>query len=160
MLKGIARCIGPDLLAVLHRMGHGDGIILADTHFPAHSVGPQVLRADGITVVDLLDGIPPLFELDSYVPPLVMMEAVTGDTLDPAVEREYLEIVRRHVPSAARPERLERYAFYKRAKTASAIVLTGEMRKYRNLIVKKGVTPVNSIRRGRNTSRSTHKGTQ
>ena len=94
MLKGIAACISPELLAVLDRMGHGDEIILADAHFPGHSLGPQVLRADGITVAALLDGIMPLFELDSYAPPLVMMQVVEGDTLDPAVEADYMRVIR------------------------------------------------------------------
>ena len=38
--------------------------------------------------------------------------------------------------------RMERFAFYERAKKAYAIVLTGETRKYGNVILKKGVTPV------------------
>ena len=45
--------------------------------------------ADGLLVSDLLQAIIPLFELDSYAPPLVMMAAVEGDTLDPEVERRY-----------------------------------------------------------------------
>ena len=106
MLKGISPYIGPELLAVLHRMGHGDEIILADAHFPGHSTGPQVLRAEGIPVKTLLEGILPLFELDSYAPPLVMMDVVPGDALDPAVERDYMEVVRRHAPAAANPVRL------------------------------------------------------
>lgn len=52
-------------------------------------MGPQVIRADGLLVSDLLQAIIPLFELDSYAPPLVMMAAVEGDTLDPEVERRY-----------------------------------------------------------------------
>ena len=142
MLKGISRYISPELLALLHRMGHGDEIVLADAHFPGHSIGPQVLRADGITVTQLLDGILPLFELDSYAPPLVMMEAVQGNTLDPQVESDYMEVIRRHVPSASPPERIERFAFYERARRAFGIVMTGELRKYGNLLLKKGVTPV------------------
>jgi L-fucose mutarotase len=142
MLKGISPYISPELLALLHRMGHGDEIVLADAHLPGHSLGPQVLRADGIPVKTLLEGILPLFELDSYAPPLFMMEVVPGDTFDPAVERDYMEVVHKHAPSAAAPERLERYAFYARAKTAFAVVVTGELRKYGNLILKKGVTPV------------------
>lgn len=141
MLKGIAACISPELLAVLHRMGHGDEIILADAHFPGHSLGPQVLRADGITVATLLDGIIPLFELDSYAPPLVMMQVVTGDTLDPAVEADYMRVIRKHAPSAPAPERIDRFAFYERARKAFAVVMTGETRKYGNLLLKKGVTP-------------------
>jgi L-fucose mutarotase len=142
MLKGIAACISPELLAVLHRMGHGDEIILADAHFPGHSLGPQVLRADGLAVSTLLDGIMPLFELDSYAPPLAMMRVVEGDTLDPAVEADYMRAIRKHAPAAPAPERIDRYAFYDRARKAFAVVMTGETRKYGNLLLKKGVTPV------------------
>src|SRR5215469_3182506 len=142
MLKGISKYISPELLALLHRMGHGDEIILADAHFPGHSIGPQVLRADGITVKQLLDGILPLFELDSYAPPLVMMQAVPGDTLDPAVENDYMEVIHKHVPGAFASERIERFAFYERARKAYAIVMTGELHKYGNLLLKKGVTPI------------------
>lgn len=142
MLKGISPHLNPELLAVLYRMGHGDEIVLADAHFPGHSLGPQVLRADGINIRTLLEGILPLFELDSYAPPLVMMDVVPGDALDPAVERDYMEVVHPHAPSAAAPVRLERHAFYQRARGAFAIVMTGELRKYGNLLLKKGVTPV------------------
>ena len=89
MLKTISPLISPELLKVLAEMGHGDEIIFSDAHFPAHSMGPQVIRADGLLVSDLLRAIIPLFELDSYAPPLVMMAAVEGDTLDPEVERRY-----------------------------------------------------------------------
>lgn len=63
--------------------------LFSDAHFPAHSMGPQVIRADGLKVSDLLRAIIPLFELDSYAPPLVMMAAVEGDSLDPTVEARY-----------------------------------------------------------------------
>ena len=141
MLKGISPYLGPELLAVLCRMGHGDEIVLADAHFPGHSLGPQVVRADGISIKTLLEGILPLFELDSYAPPLYMMEVVPGDTVDPEVERDYMGIVHQHAPAAQPPERIERHAFYERAKSAFAIVMTGELRKYGNLVLKKGVTP-------------------
>lgn len=142
MLKGISKYISPELLAILHEMGHGDEIVLADAHFPGHSLGPDVVRADGVTVTQLLDGILPLFELDSYAPPLMMMQAIAGDKLDPAVERDYMQAIRKHAPSAPDPERIERHAFYERTKSAFAIVMTGEVRQYGNLILKKGVTPV------------------
>jgi L-fucose mutarotase len=142
MLKGISPYISPEMIAELHRMGHGDEIVLADAHFPGHGLGPKVLRADGVPVATLLNGILPLFELDSYAPPLVMMAVVSGDELDPAVEADYMAVVRRHAPNAPAPERLERHAFYERARKAFAIVMTGETRKYGNLLLKKGVTPL------------------
>jgi L-fucose mutarotase len=39
-------------------------------------------------------------------------------------------------------ERIDRYAFYERARQAFAIVLTGETAKYGNILLKKGVTPI------------------
>ncbi len=143
MLIGISPLLSPKLLATLHRMGHGDEIVLADAHFPGHSVNKRVIRADGIGVAPLLDAILPLFALDSYVEsPLVMMAAVQGDTLDPAVEQRYREVVDRHWPDTPPIGRIDRFAFYERAKSAFAVVMTGETAKYGNIILKKGVTPV------------------
>lgn len=143
MLKGISPVIGPELLAILHRMGHGDEIVLADAHFPGEAIGKRLIRADGIGVATLLDAILPLFELDSYVDsPLLMMAPVTGDKLDPKVEKAYRAAVDRHAPETAAISRIERFAFYDRAKTAFCVVMTGEKAKYGNIILKKGVTPL------------------
>ena len=141
MLKGISPYLSPDLLKILAEMGHGDEIILADAHFPGHTYCQRVLRADGVRIRSLLDAIIPVFELDSYAPPLVMMQVVPGDTLDPEVESDYLQAIRRHVPDAPSPERIDRFAFYARAKSAYAALITGEVRKYGNILLKKGVTP-------------------
>ena len=140
MLKGISPYLSPELLKVLAEMGHGDEIVLADAHFPGHSVNARTLRADGVSIVRLLDGIIPLFALDEYDDPIVMMAAVEGDTLDSAVEREYMATVRTHAPEAPDPVRVERFAFYDRAKKAYAVVVTGETRKYGNVLLKKGNT--------------------
>ncbi len=148
MLKGIHPAISPDLLKVLAEMGHGDEIVLADAHFPGHTVNARVLRADGLPVATLLEGILPLLELDSYAPPLVMMAAVPGDSLDPAVEEKYMQAIRATVPDAAAPERIDRFAFYERAKSACAVVMTGETAKYGNIILKKGVTNDGNARNG------------
>ena len=141
MLKGVSPVVSPDLLKTLAEMGHGDEIVFSDAHFPAHTFGRDgavVLRADGVGCDNLLSGVIPLFELDSYATPVVMMEAVPGDTLDPSVEAKY----RAALGYAGKIERMERYAFYERAKKAYAIVLTGETAKYGNVILKKGVTPI------------------
>lgn len=142
MLNGISPVVGPDLLAVLCRMGHGDEIVLADAHFPGDSVNPQTLRADGMRIPRLLDGILPLLALDEYVDsPLIMMAAVEGDVLDPNVEASYREVIDRHSPDTPPIQRIDRFAFYDRAKEAFAVVMTGETAKYGNIILKKGVTP-------------------
>lgn len=143
MLIGISPLIAPELLAVLHRMGHGDEIVLADAHFPGETYGKRVLRADGLKIPDLLDAILPLFILDTYVEsPLIMMAAVSGDELDPVVETSYRQAIDRHWPATPPIQRIDRFSFYDRAKQAFAILMTGETAKYGNLILKKGVTPV------------------
>ncbi|QDV09836.1 L-fucose mutarotase [Planctomycetes bacterium Poly30] len=143
MLKGISPLLSPRLLATLCRMGHGDEIVLADAHFPGASFGRLVLRADGVPIAPLLDAILPLFELDAYVPdPLIMMAVVEGDQLDPAVEEDYRAAIERHAPGAPEVTRVERHAFYERTKGAFAVVMTGELRKYGNIVLKKGVTPL------------------
>ncbi len=142
MLKGISPIISPDLLSVLARMGHGDEIIFADAHFPGETFNSNVLRADGIKIPDLLEAVLPLFELDSYVDaPLIMMAAVEGDELDPLVESSYLERIKLTNPQISAIARIDRFAFYERAKNAFAVVMTGETAKYGNIILKKGVTP-------------------
>jgi len=143
MLKGISPYLSPDLLATLCRMGHGDEIVLADAHFPGESFNNHVLRADGIRIPDLLEGILPLFELDSYVEhPLVMMAAVQGDTLDPAVEASYMKRIHLSHQNVPPILRIDRFDFYERTKKAFAVVMTGETAKYGNIILKKGVIPV------------------
>ncbi len=138
MLKGISPVVSPSLLKILAEMGHGDEIVFSDAHFPAHTFNATALRADGLGVDELLEGVIPLFELDAYATPVCMMEAVPGDTLDPDVEARY----RRAMGYDGEIERLERYAFYERARKAFAVVVSGETAKYGNIILKKGVTPI------------------
>ena len=142
MLIGINPVISPELLDALFRMGHGDEIVLADAFFPGDSMNPRVIRADGIRIPSLLDGILALINLDSYVPyPVVMMAPVPGDALDETVEKSYRAIIDKRWPQTPAVERIERFAFYERAKKAFAVLMTGETVKYGNIILKKGVIP-------------------
>ncbi len=143
MLIGVAPCISAELLSVLFRMGHGDEIVLADAFFPGDSCNARVIRADGIRIPDLLDGILALVNLDSYdKAPVMMMAPVPGDALDASVEAAYRMPIDRRWPGTPPVARIERFAFYERAKKAFAVVMTGETVKYGNVILKKGVIPV------------------
>ena len=136
MLKGISPVVGPELLSTLCRMGHGDEIVFADAHFPAESLGPPVIRMDGVGIDAILEGVMPLIVLDQYDEKAVMMmEVVPGDTPDPNVENGYSEIIQRNEKKAWPVTKIER------AKRAFAIVVSGDVRKYANVILKKGVIP-------------------
>jgi L-fucose mutarotase len=99
----------------------------------------RLLRADGVPIVPLLEGIAPLFPFDTYADPLIMAQPVAGDKLDPEIEAEYMEVIRRSDPGVPAPIRLERFAFYERSRNAYAVLMTGERRVYANIILKKGV---------------------
>lgn len=138
MLKGVPAVIPPDLLAILAEMGHGDELVISDAHFPAYSVNSQVVRVDAVSSPEMMKAITKLIELDQYVDkPVMMMAPVPGDSLDPELMAECREILGK---DAERIDFIERFAFYDRAKTAYAVVVTGESRIYGNIIVKKGVT--------------------
>lgn len=139
MLKGIPAVISPELLKVLSEMGHGDEIVLADAHFPAMTLGPQVIRADGLGATELLKAILQLIPLDQYDPDhFGLMEVCEGDTVVPVIWENYKAELKKTEPDTV-PTMIERFAFYERAKKAYCIVATGERAQYANIILKKGV---------------------
>jgi L-fucose mutarotase len=139
VLKGISKIIPPDLLKVLAEMGHGDDLALADGNFPAASVARRLVRCDGSNMTDLLDAILQLFPLDTYVErPVALMAVVPGDPYQPTIWEDYRTIIARH-EKFTNFELVERFAFYERARAAYAVVATGEMALYANIILKKGV---------------------
>lgn len=139
MLKGIPAVISPELLKVLSEMGHGDEIVLADAHFPAMTLGPQVIRADGLGATELLKAILQLIPLDQYDPDhFGLMEVCEGDTVVPVIWENYKAELKKTEPDTV-PTMIERFAFYERAKKAYCIIATGEQAQYANIILKKGV---------------------
>ncbi len=139
MLKNIPSIISPELLKILHEMGHSDEIVIGDGNFPAASNAKRLVRADGHGVPELLDAILQLFPLDTYVEaPVMLMQVTPGDDVDPVIWKDYRKIVDKHQDNV-NFEEIERFAFYERARNAYAIVATGESALYANVILKKGV---------------------
>lgn len=140
MLKNIPKILSPELVKTLMEMGHGDEIVIADGNFPSETIGKRVVRADGHGAPELLDAIMQLFPLDTYTEkPVMLMEVVPGDPVVPTIWDDYKEIISKYEPENCKIEMIERFAFYERAKTAYAVVATGEEAIYANIILKKGV---------------------
>lgn len=140
MLKNIPKILSPEMVKTLMEMGHGDEIVIADGNFPAETYGKRVVRCDGHGVPELLDAIMQLFPLDTYTDkPVMLMEVVPGDPVVPTIWDEYKNIINKYEPENCKIEMIERFAFYERAKTAYAVVATGEEAIYANIILKKGV---------------------
>ena len=58
MLSGVPASISPELLKVLHEMGHGDTLVIGDANFPAASIAAEKnhinIRCDGHRATDCL----------------------------------------------------------------------------------------------------------
>ena len=143
MLKGIPKILSPELLKVLCEMGHGDTIVLADGNFPAERIGKNaiVIRADGHGIPELLAAVLQLFPLDTYVEkPVSLMQVMPGDSVETPIWDEYRAIVAKaDARGADAIGEIERFAFYEAAKSAYAIVATGESAIYANIMLQKGV---------------------
>ena len=138
MLKGISKIISPQLLKILCEMGHGDEIVIADGNFPSENYGQRVVRADGLGGVEMLSAILSLIPLDTYATEnFLLMQTVQGDST-PTIWEEYFSVANEKDDNV-RVGKLERFAFYERAKNAYAVIATGEGAVYANIILKKGV---------------------
>jgi len=140
MLKNIPPILTPDLLKILMEMGHGDEIVIADGNFPAASHAQRLVRCDGHPVPPLLDAVLQLFPLDTFVKhPVALMAVVAGDQYSPEIWPVYKKVIQKHDSKFVEFEMMERHAFYDRARKAYAVVATGELARYANLILKKGI---------------------
>lgn len=144
MLKGIDPLLTPDLLKVLAEMGHGDEIVIADANFTAASlgVGKPVIALPGAGVQRSCLAVLSLLPLDAAVaqPVAYMKVCHAPEGYRSAQQREVIAALEDggHV-QPGQCQAMERFAFYDRVKTAFAIVHTGELQPYANVILKKGV---------------------
>ena len=140
MLKNIPKIISPELLKILSEMGHSDEIVIADANFPSESIGKRVIRADGISGCAMLSAVLKLIPLDTYADPnMILMRLSECDVgkINPVIWQEYAKIA--ECDENAKIGDIERFAFYERAKSAYAVIATGEEAVYANIILKKGV---------------------
>jgi L-fucose mutarotase len=140
MLKGIDPLLHADLLHALRVMGHGDELAIVDANFPAASMARRVIRVDGVSATRALEAVLSVLPLDDFVDaPCARMEVVGDPAAVPEICEEFQAIVDRSEGRRVGLAKLERFAFYARAREAFAVVQTGETRLYGNLLLKKGV---------------------
>ncbi len=142
MLRGIDPILSPDLLRVLRAMGHGDDVVIADANFPGESIARTLIRLDGIDAPRVVRAVLSVMPLDTFVEDPALTMAVVGDpdTVSPVVTL-FQQAIDEIADNPVRIRAIERFAFYERARSAFAVIQTGEQRLYGNLILKKGVIP-------------------
>lgn len=140
MLKGVHPLLSPDLLQALASMGHGDEIAVVDANFPAASLGARLIELRGASSPDVLDAVLTIFPLEAEVVPAVFTMEVVGDPeAVPECVADFAAVFTEHGLADVEIDRLARYPFYERAKRAFALVRTGELRPYGNILLVKGV---------------------
>jgi len=147
MLKGIDHRLNAEVLACLRAMGHGDVVIVADTNFPADSVARatvtgRLLRMDNLTAGEAVNAILSVLPLDTFVDDFAGRMEMTGspDEVPPVQAEVQAEIDR--AEGRSRPMvGIERFAFYGFARTAYAVIQTGERRFWGCFMLRKGVIP-------------------
>ncbi len=139
MLTGIPPLLGPDLLHALRAMGHGDEIALVDANYPAATQARRLIRADGLALLDVLGAVLRVLPLDRAVPAAIFRAALNNDPAQSGpVHRQIDGLCAERAPGftvtpLAGPD------LYPRIAAAFALVATGEMRTYANVILRKGV---------------------
>lgn len=139
MLKGLDPILSPALLSTLRAMGHGDEIALVDGNYPGEEHARRLVRADGLTVAQVLDAILSVLPIDHAVEQAIFRAVVPDrpDVPDP-VHLGMIDICRRWEPD--RPVvPLAPAEFYTRVRAAHTIVQTSEPALYGNIILRKGV---------------------
>lgn len=140
MLRHIHPLLGPDLLHALRSLGHGDEVVIGDANFPHHSLGPRVVRLDGIDAVAAAEAILTHLPLDTFSERAAFRMAVVDRPDEvPAITDLFQEAIARLSGGDFPIAPIERFAFYERARRAQLIVATGERRLYGNLILTVGV---------------------
>lgn len=139
MLIGIPSILGPDLLATLRAMGHGDEIALVDANYPAQEHARRLIRADGHGLVALIGAILPLFPLDTDSPSAIFRASQHNDPAEMGPIHHEIEALCGSLKPGFAVAPLSGAELYPRIKAAHTIVATGELALYANVILRKGV---------------------
>lgn len=142
MLKNISPLLTPQLLFGLAKLGHGDDVALVDANFPADRIAEQaharLVQLPGLSTTQVLQAVLSVLPLDHFDSPCSWTMQVVGDAQAvPAPVAEFKQAL--HVAGEATPGSLERFAFYEHARSARLVVQTGDLRKYANILLRKGV---------------------
>lgn len=117
-------------------MGHGESLLISDANFPSMAIHEHVVRCDGVDAVSMLRDVLALFPLDTFIDsPAAVMQMVDKPDEDAPIVAEFQDAL----GASTSIERIERFAFYDKARSVSGILHTGETRLYGNIIIQKGV---------------------
>ena len=139
MLIGIPALIGPEMLAALCAMGHGEEVAIVDGNYPALGHAQRLVRADGHGLAAVLEAVLQVFPLDEAPQEAVLRVGWGNDpSMTADIHREVDALVERLRPGQ-RVAALPGPEFYARVRAAHLVIATSEPALYGNVILRKGV---------------------
>lgn len=139
MLIGIDPILNADILHALRAMGHGDEIAITDGSFPAQTVGQRLIRMEASDLKQMLKAVLSVMPVDEDEPDPVLGMEVIGEPDRVVPAHDLIQKALDELPGErVMLKRVERFAFYERARQAFAVIATGETLFYGNVIIRKG----------------------
>lgn len=140
MLIGLDPALGPELLAALRAMGHGDEIAIVDGNYPAQAHAQRLIRADGMPLDRVLTAILSVLPLDSDVACPAMRSSDPAKPDCPGTVHRAMDLaLQAALGQRGGIEVAHGPAFYDRVKHCYAVVATSEPALFANVILRKGV---------------------
>ena len=139
MLIGIPPLLGPDFLATLRAMGHGDEIAIVDGNYPAVEHARRLVRADGHGVLAVVQAVLTVMPLDMAVPAALFRASLNNDPAQKGEIHQQIDALFARMAPGMSVVPLSGEALYPRIRGAHAIVATSEMALFANVILRKGV---------------------
>lgn len=139
MLIGIPPLLGPEFLATLRAMGHGDEIAIVDGNYPALDHARRLVRADGHGVLAVVQAVLTVMPLDLAVPAALFRASLNNDPAQKGQIHEQIDALFARMAPGMTVVPLSGEALYPRIRGAHAIVATSEMALFANVILRKGV---------------------
>ena len=139
MLIGIPPLLGPEFLALLRAMGHGDEIAIVDGNYPAVEHARRLVRADGHGVLAVVEAVLTVMPLDRAVPAALFRASLNNDPLQAAEIHHQIDSLFNRMAPGLTVVPLSGEALYPRIRAAHAIVATSETALFANVILRKGV---------------------
>jgi L-fucose mutarotase len=139
MLIGIPPLLGPDFLATLRGMGHGDEIAIVDGNYPATDHARRLVRADGHGVLAVVAAVLTVMPLDLAVPAALFRASLNNDPAQKGEIHSQIDALFARMAPGMQVVALSGEALYPRIRAAHVIVATSEMALFANVILRKGV---------------------
>lgn len=139
MLIGIPPLLGPDFLATLRAMGHGDELAIVDGNYPAAEHARRLVRADGHGLLAVVEAVLTVLPLDLAVPAALFRASLNNDPAQAGEIHHRIDSLFARMAPGMTVVPLPGDALYPRIRDGYAVVATSETALFANVILRKGV---------------------